>query len=109
MLMEFEHLQPLDKGGKTVEENLWLSCRRCNGLKGTKTSATDTKTKKKVPIFNPRTQNWNEYFYWSLDGTEIIGKTAIGRATVIALRLNEEVIVVARKLWVSVGWFPPKE
>ena len=42
------------------------------------------------------------------DKTEIIGKTPCGRATVIALRLNFEQAVNARKLWVSVGWYPPK-
>lgn len=107
--MEFEHLQPITSGGKTVEENLWLSCRRCNGFKGTQTSAIAPKTNKEVLLFNPRTQNWNEHFYWSADGTKIIGKTPIGRATVITLKLIEEVIVIARRLWVSVGWFPPKE
>jgi 5-methylcytosine-specific restriction endonuclease McrA len=37
MPMEFEHLIPLALGGQTVEENLWLSCRRCNEFKGIQT------------------------------------------------------------------------
>jgi hypothetical protein len=109
MPMEFEHLEPLAKGGETLEENLWLSCRRCNEFKGTQTGATDAETNAEVPLFNPRTQNWNEHFYWSEDGTQIIGKTPIGRATVNALNLNEKIIVTARRFWVSVGWFPPEE
>jgi HNH endonuclease len=28
--MEIEHLIPTALGGRTAEENLWLSCRRCN-------------------------------------------------------------------------------
>jgi 5-methylcytosine-specific restriction endonuclease McrA len=40
MPMEFEHLIPLALGGRTVEENLWLSCRRCNEFKRTQTKAT---------------------------------------------------------------------
>jgi len=32
MPMELEHLVPLASGGQTIEENLWLSCRRCNDL-----------------------------------------------------------------------------
>jgi 5-methylcytosine-specific restriction endonuclease McrA len=35
MSMEIEHLTPLVSGGETVEDNLWLSCRRCNEYKGT--------------------------------------------------------------------------
>lgn len=44
-----------------------------------------------------------------MDGTEVIGITPIGRVTVNALNLNEEIIVVTRRLWVSVGWFPPED
>jgi hypothetical protein len=107
MLMEFEHLIPLAAGGLTVEENLWLSCRICNGFKGALTHAADPETKLSVPLFNPRQQNWSEHFRWSEDGTEIIGQTPTGRATVVALRMNNPTIVNSRRLWVSVGWWPP--
>ncbi len=43
--MEFEHLTPIAAGGQTIEENLWLSCRRCNEFKGTQTQAVDPETK----------------------------------------------------------------
>jgi len=109
MPMEIEHLTPLAAGGETVEENLWLSCRRCNEYKGTQTDAVDPETSLKVAIFNPRTQSWYEHFRWSDDGTEIIGLTSTGRATVIALKLNHPIIRVARRLWTSVGWWPPSE
>ena len=32
--MEIEHLRPLAAGGRTVEDNLWLACRRCNDFIG---------------------------------------------------------------------------
>ncbi len=67
------------------------------------TTSTRRQTSK-TAIFNPRKQIWNEHFEFSEDETEIIGKTACGRATVIALRLNFEQAVSARKIWVSVGW-----
>ena len=36
---EIEHLLPEALGGQTVEENLWLACRECNGRKGSRTAA----------------------------------------------------------------------
>ena len=62
----------------------------------------------RIALFNPRQQVWIEHFAWSEDGTEIIGKTACGRAIVAALGMNNVEIVVARRSWVSVGWWPPK-
>jgi hypothetical protein len=92
-----------------VRENLWLVCTRCNQFKGHKTRTTDPETGEIVPLFNPRTQVWAEHFAWSEDGTEVSGRTACGRATVEALRLNRELVVLARRRWVSVGWHPPAD
>jgi HNH endonuclease len=107
MPMEIEHLTPLAGGGQTVEENLWLSCRRCNQFKGTQTLALDSVTAEQVALFNPRLQDWNEHFRWNEDGTEIVGITSVGRATADALELNHPVIVVTRRLWITAGWWPP--
>jgi hypothetical protein len=109
MPLEFEHLYPEARGGATVRENLWLACTRCNDFKGDRTDAVDSETGETVPLFNPRTQSWTEHFSWSPDGTLIIGLTPIGRATVVALHLNNEFIVVARRFWVEAGWWPPTE
>lgn len=91
-----------------MEDNLWLACRRCNGFKGVQMVATDPETAQLAPLFNPRYQVWEEHFGWSLDGLEIIGKTICGRATVVALQLNNHHILVTRSLWVSAGWWPPQ-
>ncbi len=107
--MVIDHLIPTARGGLTVRENLWLACRRCNEFKGTLIEAIDLQTGLTVPLFNPRTQSWSVHFTWSPAGTEIIGLTASGRATIVALRLNNPEIVAARTLWVQVGWHPPKE
>ena len=108
MPLEIEHLRPIAYGGTDDEENLWLACRNCNGFKYAKTHAIDPQTNEETSLFNPRAQVWNEHFRFSDDKTEIIGKTACGRATVIALRLNFEQAVNARKFWVQAGWFPPE-
>ena len=107
--MVIDHLAPESRGAPTVRENLWLACRRCNEFKGARTHAVDPLTGETVALFDPRTQSWTVHFAWSEDGTEIIGLTAIGRATVAALRLNNEMIVASRSLWVQAGWHPPAE
>jgi 5-methylcytosine-specific restriction endonuclease McrA len=104
--MHIEHIIPLSCGGDSSEENLWLACAWCNSYKGTKTHAVDPVTKEEVPLFNPRNQRWIDHFRWSNDGTQIIGLTPIGRATVLALKLNNEFIVPARRNWVLAGWHP---
>jgi len=38
-----------------------------------------------------------------------MGQTACGRATVLALQLNNAYAVTVRQAWVSVGWHPPTE
>jgi hypothetical protein len=104
-----EHIIPTARGGTSAEENLWLTCRRCNEFKGVQVDAVDPETATRVPLFNPRQQVWQEHFAWSRDGTRILGQTAVGRATVRALKLNNPDIVASRRLWVSVGWHPPDE
>ncbi len=104
-----EHIIPRACGGSFEESNLWLSCRRCNEYKGTKTDGIDPETGLIFPLFNPRQQVWKEHFAWSKDGTLIIGLTPCGRATVAALQMNNADIVAVRLLWVAVGWHPPQE
>jgi len=106
--MAFDHIHPRSKGGETCFENVCLACRSCNEFKGDSTTGQDLLTQQTVPLFNPRLQNWHQHFAWSDDGSKVEGSTAIGRATVLALRMNNEAILAARKRWVSVGWHPPK-
>ena len=109
MPMHVEHIIPQAAGGPSTEENLWLACPLCNGHKGMQTHGTDPESGEQVPIFNPRRQDWHEHFRWSEDGTLIVGQTACGRATVVALRLNNEHLVRARRRWVMAGWHPPED
>jgi hypothetical protein len=62
-----------------------------------------------VALFNPRTQVWSKHFRWSSDGTLILGLTSVGRVTIEALRLNNELAVEVRRNWVLGGWHPPEE
>lgn len=108
-VLEIEHIIPKASGGSDNEENLWLSCRLCNSYKGTQTKATDPISTQPVQLFNPRTQKWSQHFTWSGEGVYIIGLTPCGRATVLALQLNNIYAVTVRQAWISVGWHPPPE
>ncbi len=107
-LLEIDHIIPQAHGGTNDQENLWLACRLCNGFKATQTQAYDPITQQQVKLFQPRQQIWAEHFKWSEDGTQIIGLTPCGRATVVALQLNHIIAVTVRHEWVAAGWHPPR-
>jgi hypothetical protein len=108
--LQIEHIRPLAHGGTDDEQNLWLACPICNAHKADKINGVDPTTGKAVPLFNPRLMTWHEHFEWSADGLQIIGKTTIGRATVVALRLSDDAdVLLVRQYWVAAGWHPPGE
>jgi hypothetical protein len=86
-----------------VLDNLALACAPCNGAKREKVNATDPRTRKSVCLFNPRIDRWEKHFRWDVSRTSIVGRTAIGRATVVALRFNDPLQQEARRLWRLVG------
>jgi hypothetical protein len=107
-LLEIDHIIPESKGGGSDETNLTLACPLCNSHKSDLTEAVDPETGQTAPLFRPRVDLWAEHFEWVQEGTIIRGKTPTGRATVLALAFNEPDVVVVRRLWVSVGWHPPR-
>lgn len=107
--LEIEHIIPVALGGSNDEWNLCLGCRLFNLYKSDQIEATDPITKAIVALFNPLTQAWSDHFKWSQDGAIIVGLTPVGRATVEALRLNNEIAVEVRRNWVLVGWHPPSD
>jgi hypothetical protein len=107
--LEIEHIIPLSEGGNNAETNLWLACPLCNRDKSNRTLAVDPETGETVPLFNPRTQSWSDHFRWSDDSIRIVGRTAVGRATVATLHLSDDPDALAvRSYWVLVGWHPPE-
>jgi 5-methylcytosine-specific restriction endonuclease McrA len=109
MPMEMDHLIPESLGGLTEEDNLWLACSLCNDSKADRIAAPDRVTGEMVRLFDPRHQVWSEHFRWSTDGEQIVGLTPTGRATVNALNVNRPILVQARRVWVAVGWHPPRD
>lgn len=82
---ECEHIIPRSAGGKTVFENLCLACPMCNRYKSSRQNVPDPQTQEIVALFHPHLQKWTEHFAWNESNTEIIGLTAVGRATIFAL------------------------
>lgn len=107
--MDVDHIIPEVLNGPTEEENLWLACSLCNSHKGDRVTAVDPATSEVVRLFDPRRQRWGEHFAWADGGALIVGLTAVGRATVVALNMNRAPLVRSRRLWMSAGWHPPAE
>lgn len=104
-----DHILPRSLQGDDSRENLAASCYRCNEFKSDRTHGIDPEIGQLVSLFNPRSQIWSEHFTWINGGTHVAGHTSTGRATVIALRLNNENLVQARAIWMEFGWHPPNE
>jgi hypothetical protein len=98
---------PRQAGGKTVAENLALSCSGCNGHKYSRTQYRDPQTGQVFELFNPRQQSWSDHFAWDESLTRMIGKTPCGRATIEALLPNRQGVVKLRQLLVSAKLHPP--
>jgi HNH endonuclease len=102
-----EHIRPREAGEETTLDNLAWACPWCNAHKYTKIDAPDPQTGRIVPLFNPRRQRWSRHFAWNEDFMVIIGRTAIGRATVAALSLNRPELLNLRRVLRTVGEHPP--
>jgi hypothetical protein len=108
MPLVLEHIVPRASGGRTVRDNLWLACYRCNEFKGARRGGLDPVTGRTASLFDPRQESWDKHFAWTANGLQIVGLTATGRVTVRLLRLNNPHIVRARRRWVQAGWHPPR-
>ncbi len=106
--MNIKHIIPISRGGTSEPENLCNSCAWCNSYKWAKVGGLDPETNQVVPLFNPRQQQWRDHFEWNQDSVYIVGKTAVGRATIVALKMNNSFILPARRHWAEAGWHPPK-
>ncbi len=103
---EVDHIIPRRKNGLTTLENLALACG-CNSYKGERTHARDPQTGRTVPLFHPRRQRWSRHFAWSVGFMDMQGRTATGRATVVALHVNRPELRNLRQLLRTIGEHPP--
>lgn len=100
-----DHIVPSVAKGTTTADNLALACVSCSLRKGARQKIEDPSTGQAVMVFHPRQQQWKEHFSW--DGVQVVGLTAIGRATVRALDLNRPAMVAIRAEEVLLGRHPP--
>jgi len=82
-----EHITAKQHGGSDDAGNLALACHRCNLRKGPNLTGIDPETGQLVRLFHPRRDRWSDHF--TGDGVRIKGVSAIGRATVFVLDLND--------------------
>lgn len=96
-----DHIRSQKHGGPSTLENLCWSCAWCNSFKGTDIAAYPPGSNEIVPLFNPRTDAWDDHFFW--EEAVLRGKTPVGSATIELLRINQPERVDHRRLLMQVG------
>jgi hypothetical protein len=91
---EIDHIIAKKHGGITEDDNLALSCFYCNSYKGPNIAGIDPTSARTVRLFHPRRDRWRRHFAWA--GPVIVGRTAVGRATIAVLELNHPDAVAVR-------------
>jgi hypothetical protein len=81
-----EHIVARQHGGGDDRGNLALACYHCNAHKGPNLSGLDPESGAPVRLFHPRQDQWDEHF--ERNGVVIVGRTAVGRATIGLLKMN---------------------
>jgi hypothetical protein len=101
---QIDHIIARQHRGETVSENLALACFRCNLHKGPNLAGIDPQTNDMIRLFHPRLDYWNDHFQWL--GTELIGITSVGRATIEVLDINHSDYIAIRRSLIDEGVFP---
>jgi hypothetical protein len=99
-----EHIIASVHGGKTAENNLALSCPRCNLYKGTNIAAADPLTDEPTFLFHPRRHKWSDHFRFN--GSTVEPLTPEGRATEFVLRVNDHERLEQRQLLLTLESYP---
>jgi len=87
-LFHIEHIRPKKHNGTDDVNNLCLACNYCNLHKSCYLTGIDPLTNLITRLFYPRTDKWEEHF--QMNGALIVGRTAIGRVTVLVLNVNDQ-------------------
>jgi HNH endonuclease len=101
---EIDHIIAQKHSGPTESENLALTCFFCNSYKGPNIAGIDPESGRIVRLYHPRKDRWSRHFIW--DGPLLVGRTAIGRATIAVLAINHPDAVELRTSLIEEGVFP---
>lgn len=104
---EIDHVLSRKHEGPTVAGSLAPSCFRCNSFKGSDIAGRDKKTRRLVPLFNPRRHRRARHFRWR--EAILVGRTPIGRVTIALLRINDPIRVEVRAALIAERLFPPEQ
>jgi hypothetical protein len=104
---EIDHIIAEKHGGATEADNLCWSCYLCNGYKGSDIGSIDWNYSERLtPLFNPRTQMWEEHFRFDLATGLFEALSPEGRVTIFLLRLNSDEQVKTRQLLLTSKRYP---
>ncbi|MCB0610743.1 MAG: HNH endonuclease [Lewinellaceae bacterium] len=98
-----EHIISRQHGGTDRLSNLAFACSWCNWKKGPNIATVLFEEGDLLPLFNPRTQNWNDHFF--VEEGVILGRTDIARGTIRLLELNTTELILERKELMEAGYF----
>lgn len=98
-----EHIISRQHGGTDRLSNLAFACSWCNWKKGPNIATVLFEEGDLLPLFNPRTQNWNDHFY--VEEGVILARTDIARGTISLLDLNTTELILERKELMEAGYF----
>jgi hypothetical protein len=85
-VFEVDHIIARKHRGKSTLGNLSWTCFACNNHKAANIAGICPVTGRLVGLFHPRRHKWSRHFRWN--GSVLVGKTPIGRATVDVLEIN---------------------
>jgi 5-methylcytosine-specific restriction endonuclease McrA len=96
---QVDHIISQKHKGSDELINLAWACFQCNSCKGTNIAGIDPETQQMSSLYNPRTQVWQDHF--ELNSATLVGKTAIGRATIDVLEMNSLEQIQMRRLLID--------
>jgi hypothetical protein len=99
-----DHIISEKHEGQTEGSNLAYACAPCNRAKGSDIGSITEEGGSFVRLYNPRIDKWHEHF--KLEGSQIVGLTAVGRVTIKILRLNDEERRLERDILIAQRRYP---
>ena len=101
---EPDHIIAVKHGGPTVARNLAYACFDCNRAKGSDIASIDPATEALTALYSPRSQLWRDHF--RSNGPVIEPITAVGRVTILLLKLNLPIRIAIRANLMHEGRYP---